>query len=135
MSLTLTPLGRVFSAAITTVLVVSLLYRVPLAPSGLAGSGLAMKPLGRLKVNLSPSIETLWAGASLEVALAACAFKAPRPVAAASSRTRAFLLNNDIGISRDGRAVGRDHPMELVMHSSVLYPAVILGGHHPGPMT
>ncbi|MNZ79976.1 hypothetical protein D3C78_985950 [compost metagenome] len=87
--------------------------------------------MGRLKVNLLPSIETLWAGVLLEAALAACAFKAPRPVATANRRTRAFLLNNDIGISRDGRAVGRDHPMEVAMHSSVLYPAVALAKYPP----
>ncbi|MNO09745.1 hypothetical protein D3C81_2331370 [compost metagenome] len=54
----MTPSGRLFCAAITTVLVVSLEYMVPLAPVGLAGNGLSTKPLGRVKVNLPSSIET-----------------------------------------------------------------------------
>ncbi|MNE88362.1 hypothetical protein D3C80_1856660 [compost metagenome] len=59
----------VFSAAITTVLLVALLYIVPVAPAvpwatSPAGSGVAVKPLGKVKVNLPPSIDTFCAGAS-----------------------------------------------------------------------
>ncbi|MNP53893.1 hypothetical protein D3C76_1484080 [compost metagenome] len=79
-----------------------MLYIVPLAPFGLVGNGLAMKPFGKLKMNLPPSIETLCAGALLDVAVAACTFKAPRLAAAVSNRTRAFLVNSDIEISRWG---------------------------------
>ncbi|MNU07292.1 hypothetical protein D3C72_2528190 [compost metagenome] len=52
------------------------------------------------------------------MAVAACTFKAPRLAAAVSNRTRAFLVNSDIEISRVGRAVRRDHPMGTVDDSS-----------------
>src|SRR5471032_2454459 len=114
LSLTLTPSGMLFSAAITTVVVVSLLYRVPLATVGLAGSGLAMKPLGRVKVNLPPSIETFCAESPEVAFFAACAFKIARLAAATSNRTTAFLLNTDIQILQGWSRYGGDHPMAVV---------------------
>jgi hypothetical protein len=54
------------------------------------------------------------------VALAACAFSAPRLATAVNNRTTAFLLNNDIQKLQGWSRFEGDHPMDDVNDSSTV---------------